>query len=87
MMPRWVGVALLAMMPLHVALRPEHGWILLAACDVVGVVTAIGLVYRLPRVVAIAGLFALAVGGPAIVAGALTTYPINPTASCCTSRP
>ncbi|HSD90062.1 MAG TPA: hypothetical protein VLB44_21170, partial [Kofleriaceae bacterium] len=36
-------------------------------------------VFRLPRVVAIAGLFAVAVGGPAIVAGALTTYPMNPT--------
>ncbi len=79
MTPRWVGVALLAMMPVHVALRPEHGWILLAACDVVGAATAIGVVFGLPRVVAIAGLFAVAVGGPAIVAGALTTYPMNPT--------
>ena len=78
-MPRWVGVALLAMMPLHVALRPEHGWILLAACDVVAIATAIGLLFRLPRVVAIAGLFAVAVGGPAIVAGTLSTYPMNPT--------
>jgi hypothetical protein len=79
MTPRWVGFALLAMMPVHVALRPEHGWILLAACDVVGGVTAIGVVFRRPRVVAIAGLFAVAVGGPALVAGALTTYPMNPT--------
>jgi hypothetical protein len=77
--PRWVGLALLAMMPIHVAMRPEHGWILLAACDVVGIATGLGLVYRLPRVVAIAGLFAVAVGGPAIVAGALSTYPMNPT--------
>jgi len=78
-MPRWVGGVLLAMMPLHIALRPEHGWILFAACDVVGVATAIGLVARWPRVVSIAGLFAIAVGVPAIVVGALTTYPMNPT--------
>lgn len=28
-MIRWAGLALVAMMPLHVALRPEHGWLLL----------------------------------------------------------
>jgi hypothetical protein len=77
--PRWVGVVLIAMMPLHVALRPEHGWNLFAACDVVAVVTALAVIARWPRVAAIAGLFAVAVGVPAIVVGSFTTYPINPT--------
>ena len=79
-MTRWLGLGFLAIMPIHVALRPEHGWLLLSACDVAAIVIAIGAVFAWPRVVAIAGLFALAVGTPAFVlALATTTYPLNPT--------
>lgn len=76
---RLAGLALLLVMPIHVALRPEHGWILLSTCDVVAVVIGIGLVMRWHRAVAIGGLFALAVGLPAFAIGVLTTYHLNPT--------
>ncbi len=76
---RWLGLALLVVMPIHVALRPEHGWILLSTCDVVAVVAGLALVMRWHRVVAVAGLFALAVGIPSFAIGVLTTYQFNPT--------
>jgi hypothetical protein len=76
---RWVGFALLVMMPFHVALRPEHGWLLLSACDVAAMVTAVGLVANLPRAVGVAFLFQVAIGLPAFALGLLTTYPLNPT--------
>jgi hypothetical protein len=76
---RWLGVALLATMPVHVALRPEHGWLLLSACDVVAVAAAIGAILAWPRVVASAGLFAIVVGVPVFAVALATVYPVNPT--------
>jgi hypothetical protein len=76
---RWAGIALLLMMPIHVALRPEHAWLLLSACDVAAIVCAIGAITGRLDVVAIAGLFALAVGLPSYAIGLATTNPINPT--------
>ena len=78
---RWAGLALLAVMPFHVALRPEHGWLLLSACDVATVVTAVGLIAGWHRAVAIAGLFQLAVGLPSFAIGLFTTNPLNPTSA------
>jgi hypothetical protein len=78
-MMRWAGLALLAMMPFHVALRPEHGWLLLSTCDVAAMVTAVGLVAGWPRAVGPAFLFQVAVGLPAFAIGLLSTYPLNPT--------
>ena len=74
---RWLGLALVAMMPLHVATRPEHGWLLLSTCDVAAMVTAIALVVGWPRPVAMAFLFQVAVGLPAFALGLCTTYPLN----------
>jgi hypothetical protein len=76
---RWAGLALLAMMPFHVALRPEHGWLLLSTCDVAAMVTAVALVAGWPRVTAVAFLFQIAVGLPAFAIGLCSTYPLNPT--------
>jgi hypothetical protein len=76
---RWAGVALVAMMPFHVALRPEHGWLLLSTCDVAAMVTAVALVAGWHRVVAVAFLFQIAVGLPAFAIGLCSTYPLNPT--------
>lgn len=76
---RWVGLALVAMMPLHVALRPEHGWLLLSTCDVAAVVTAVALVADWPRVTGVAFLFQIAIGLPAFAIGLCSTYPLNPT--------
>jgi len=78
-MLRWAGLALLAMMPFHVALRPEHGWLLLSTCDVAAMLTAVALVAGRPRAVAVAFLFEVAVGLPAFGIGLCTTYPLNPT--------
>jgi hypothetical protein len=76
---RWAGLALVAMMPFHVALRPEHGWLLLSTCDVAAMVTAVGLVAGWPRAVGVAFLFQVAVGLPAFAIGLCSTYPLNPT--------
>jgi hypothetical protein len=76
---RAAGVALVAVMAIHVAVRPEHAWILLSACDLAAVATALGLVASWPRVVAIAFVFELALGLPAFAIGLCTTYPLNPT--------
>jgi hypothetical protein len=76
---RWAGLALLAMMPLHVALRPEHGWLLLSTCDVAAMVTAVALIARWPCVVGVTFLFEVAVGLPAFAIGLCSTYPLNPT--------
>src|SRR6185295_7877261 len=44
---RWsavcAGIALLGLMTVHVAVRPEHAWVLLATCDVAALATAAGL--------------------------------------------
>jgi len=76
---RWAGLALLVVMPIHVVMRPEHAWLLLSACDVAVIVCAIGAIAGRLDVVAIAGLFALAVGLPSYAIGLATTNPINPT--------
>ena len=76
---RWGGLALVAMMPFHVAVRPEHGWLLLSTCDVAAMVTAVALVANWPRAVAVAFLFEVAVGLPAFAIGLCSTYPLNPT--------
>jgi hypothetical protein len=76
---RWVGIALIAMMPFHVALRPEHGWLLLSGCDVAAMLTAVGLVASLPGPVGVGFLFQVAIGLPAFAIGLFTTYPLNPT--------
>lgn len=78
-MMRWAGIALLAMMPLHVALRPEHRWLLLSTCDVSAMTTAIALIAGWPRVAGVAFLFQVAIGLPAFAIGLCTTYPLNVT--------
>lgn len=78
-MLRWAGLALVAMMPFHVALRPEHGWLLLSSCDVAAMVTAVALIARWPRAAGAAFLFQISVGLPAFAIGLCSTYPLNPT--------
>ena len=78
-MLRWAGFALIAMMPFHVALRPEHGWLLLSTCDVAAMITAVALIVNWPRAVGVAFLFEVAVGLPAFAIGLCSTYPLNPT--------
>jgi hypothetical protein len=79
MILRIVGAMLLVVMAIHVAVRPEQGWILLSGCDVATVVTSVGLIARWHRAVAISGLFQAMIGIPAFAIGVLTTYDINPT--------
>jgi hypothetical protein len=77
---RWqvAGAALLALLPLHVALRPEHVWALFAACDLACIATALGLLFRSHRLVGTAFLFQVAVGFPSLIVGLCThTYPWN----------
>jgi hypothetical protein len=76
---KWVAIALLAMMPLHVYLQPEHGWLLLSACDVAMVAMAIGVISNRPRVVAPAFLFSTFIGLPSFAVGLCTTYKFNVT--------
>jgi hypothetical protein len=71
------GVALLALLPLHVWLRPEGAWALLSTCDVACIATALGLILSKHRLVGTAFLFQLMVGLPALVLGILTTYQWN----------
>ena len=78
-MTRWVAVALIAMMPFHVALRPEHGWLLLSACDLAAMVVAVGVLARWNGAVGVGFLFAVFIGLPAFVIGLFSTYPLNPT--------
>ena len=78
-MTRWqiAGAALLALLPLHVVLRPEGGWALLSTCDIACIATALGLLFRSHRLVGTAFLFQLMVGLPALVMGMFTTYKWN----------
>lgn len=78
-MTRWqiAGAALLALLPLHGVLRPEHGWALLSTCDIACIATALGLLFRSHRLVGTAFLFQLMVGMPALVLGMFTTYKWN----------
>ena len=76
-MRRIVGLALLALLVVHVATRPERGWLLLATCDIAAMATIIGLVAGSHRLVATAFLFQLMVGLPSLTLGILTTYDVN----------
>ncbi len=78
-MNRIAGIGLLAVMAIHVAVRPEHGWILLSTCDVAALVTAFGLIAGWHRAIAVACLFEVMVGLPSFMIGVLTTYHLNPT--------
>ena len=78
-MTRWqiAGAALLALLPLHGALRPEGCWALLSTCDIACIATALGLLFRSHRLVGTAFLFQLMVGLPALILGIFTTYKWN----------
>jgi hypothetical protein len=73
------GLGILALLPLHVVLRPEGGWALLSTCDIAAIATALGLLLRQHRLVGTAFLFQLMVGLPALVMGMATTYKWNAT--------
>ena len=72
-------MALLGLMAVHVALRPEHAWVLLASCDVAALATAAGLLFGWDRCLGAALVFQLAIGMPAFAIGLCTTYPANVT--------
>jgi hypothetical protein len=78
---RWptvcAGVALLGLMTVHVATRPEHAWVLLAACDVAALATAAGLLLGWERALGASLVFQIAVGLPVFAVGLCTTYPAN----------
>lgn len=77
---RLTGLGLLALMLVHPFLRPERGWVLLSACDVAALGTAIGLVWPSDRVLAAAFVFQVMVGIPALTIGiVIGAYPVNPT--------
>jgi len=78
-MKRAAGIALLALMAIHASVRPEGGWVLIAACDLAAIATAIGLVAGWHRWVATAFVFQLAVGLPLLVVGFFSTYKPNVT--------
>ena len=63
----------------HVAVRPEHAWVLLASCDVAALATAAGLLFGSERCLGAALVFQIAVGMPAFAVGLCTTYPANVT--------
>lgn len=74
---RAAGVALAALLVVHVRLRPEHGWVLLWGCDASAVAIAVGLLSGAYRLLAAGALFQIAVGVPAFVVGLATTYVPN----------
>ena len=80
---RWpalaAGGALLGLMAVHVAVRPEHAWVLLASCDVAALATAAGLLLEWERCLGAALVFQISVGMPALAIGLCTTYPANVT--------
>jgi hypothetical protein len=73
------ALAFLAMMVVHVIVRPEGGWVLLATCDVAALATALGVLAGWHRPVAVAFVFQAAIGLPAFAVGLCTTYELNPT--------
>jgi hypothetical protein len=73
------ALAFLAMMVVHVLVRPEGGWVLLATCDVAALATALGVLVGWHRPVAAAFVFQVAIGLPAFAVGLCTTYELNPT--------
>jgi hypothetical protein len=77
---RVTGILLVALMIVHPFLRPERGWVLLSACDVAALATALGLIVPSDRVLAAAFLFQVMIGLPSLTIGIATgVYPINPT--------
>jgi hypothetical protein len=78
-MKRAIGVALLVLMAIHANVRPEGGWVLVSACDLAALATAVGLVAGRHRLVAAAFMFQLAIGFPALLLGLFTTYEPNVT--------
>jgi hypothetical protein len=73
------ALAFLGMMVVHVMVRPEGGWVLLATCDVAALATVLGVLADWHRPVAVAFVFQAAIGMPAFAVGLLTTYELNPT--------
>ena len=78
---RTVGLLLLLLMIAHTVTHPDRGaWVLLSACDVATLATAIGLVAGWRKVVAVAFLFQVSIGLPAFFVGLAThTYTPNTT--------
>lgn len=74
---RGIGVALLALLVIHVATRPERGWLLLATCDLAAIATIVGLLTGWHRPLAAGFLFQLMVGLPTLMIGIFTTYDVN----------
>ena len=66
---RFGALATLIVLAIHVAVRPEHGWVLLAPCDAAAVVTALGVLAGWNRAVAIALVFEVAIGLPGFAIG------------------
>jgi len=66
-------------MMVHVAVRPEHAWVLLATCDVAALATAAGLLLGWELCLGAALVFQIAIGTPAFAVGLCTTYPANVT--------
>jgi len=73
------ALAFLAMMVVHVMVRPEGGWVLLATCDVAALATALGVLAGWHRPIAVAFVFQATIGLPAFAVGLCTTYELNPT--------
>jgi hypothetical protein len=73
------ALAFLAMMVVHVMVRPEGGWVLLATCDVAALATALGVLADWHYPVAVAFVFQVTIGLPAFAVGLCTTYELNPT--------
>lgn len=78
---RTVGVLLLLLMLAHTVAHPDRGaWVLLSACDVATLATAIGLVAGWRTAVGVAFLFQMSIGLPAFFVGLAThTYVPNAT--------
>jgi hypothetical protein len=76
---RLAALAFLAVMVVHVIVRPEGGWVLLATCDVAALATALGVLADWHRPVAVAFVFQAMIGLPAFAVGLCTTYELNPT--------
>jgi hypothetical protein len=76
---RAAGAALAALMIVHVALRPEHGWVLLWGCDASTMAISVGLLVGAYRLFAAGALFHIAIAVPAFIVGLATTYVPNVT--------
>ena len=78
---RAIGLSLMLLMLLHTVAHPERGaWVLLSACDMASLATAIGLLVGWPGMVAVAFLFQVSIGLPAFFVGLATgTYTPNAT--------